>query len=364
MVRALPHLNDIRRDSDRLGDRSGYIALDRNERVSPFGPEIHASLLAQLTPALFSAYPDLGPLYDRLGRVSGLGVEWLCTGAGSDSIIRRAFHAFLEPGDAVVTTQPTYAMYEIYAAMFRANYRTVPYEPDLTLDIDRLLRVIREGAKIVAIANPDQPSGTVLGLGEIERIAAAARDADALMLVDEAYFPFHSETALALVSSFENMLVVRSFSKAYGIAGLRVGFGAAHPNLIAPLQVVRGSGEVNAAGAAVATWLLDNPGVITDFVDNVERGRAVLLDCATRLGMSAPDCRANFQLLRLPEGLSAAAVGEGLKHAGYLVKFGFKHAGLKDCIRVTIDQPSVMEAFCHCLEAVVTAGGINAPSHE
>lgn len=354
MVRPNPHLEGFRRDSDRLGDRSALVCLDRNERVSPFPPEVFAAMVGQLRPEHFTAYPDLDPIYDRLSRATGVAIDGICVGAGSDALIRRAFQAFLKPGDTVVAPDPSYGMYPVYSRMFEAAFRPVPYGDDLTLDLGAFTAAIA-GARLVCLANPDQPTGAVLGLDALRRVARAARDADALLLVDEAYYPFASETAIPLLAEFDNLMVVRTFSKVGGLAGLRVGYALTSPDIARPLHVVRGSGEVNAAGAVMATWLLDHPEVMEDFRRSAEDGRAVLLAAAERLGLGAPASSGNFQLLRLPRGVDPAVVARECERRGTLIKAGFQHPALADCIRVTIDSPEIIGAFLPVLEQALAA---------
>lgn len=353
MVHANRNLETIIRDSDRLGDRSGFVCLDRNERIGTFPDGAFAEMVAEIKPEHFMIYPDLGPLYDRLQAYTGLNADQLCVGAGSDGIIRRTFQAFLQPGDRFISPSPSYAMYGVYAPMFGAEHITVAYREDLSLDVDLLCARIGEGCRMVAVANPDQPIGGVLAMADIKRIISAARDADALCLIDEAYFPFHDESAISLIADFDNLLVTRTFSKVGGLAGLRVGYGAAAPNIIQALHKVRGSGEVNAVGVLAACYLLDHPGVMEQNVKDVAQGRALLLEMAQRLGLQAPDCRANFQMLLLPDGISSKELVEGVKRRGYLIKGAYPHPGLENSIRVTLAAKEIIDPFCKVLEEVV-----------
>lgn len=352
-----PHIAAVTRDSDILGDRSRFICLDRNERVSPLTPAQFADLVARLRPGHLTAYPDLGPLYRRLSELTGLPIDRLSVGAGSDAIIRRAFHAFLRPGDAILTPDPSYAMYAVWARLFQARHLVVPYEADLSLDVERFIAMLAERPRIAVLANPDQPTGSVLPPDQLRRVVAAAHAADVLMLVDEAYYPFWPETAMGLVAEFDNLLVVRSFSKVGGIAGLRLGFGGGHPSIIRPIQTVRGSGEVSVMAALAGEWLLDHPEVSETFRQDAERGRQVLIAAAVRLGLGVVPTQGNFQLLRVPTGVSPATVVTALEQRGYLIKASFSADCIRDCIRVTIDGPEVMGPFIEVLAEVLAAGG-------
>ncbi|MBF0249313.1 MAG: histidinol-phosphate aminotransferase family protein [Alphaproteobacteria bacterium] len=356
MVRANFHIQGIYRDSDVISGREGLICLDRNERVSAFDEGVFRSMLGELSSRMLSTYHDLGPLYERLECYTGLTRDRIALGAGSDAIIRRTFQAFVDAGDRVVAPDPSYRMYEVWAQVFRADYVKVPYGtgPDFRFDIEKLISAVEDGARLCCIANPDQPIGCVLPLDSLRRIASVCQRNDTLLLVDEAYFPFHDETAQPLLGEFDNILVVRTFSKVGGIAGLRVGYGLGAKDVIDALHVVRSPGEVNSVGAVIAGYLLDHTEIMDDFCAAVAEGRKCLLSTARDLGFGVPLCAGNFQLLECPNTISPVSLVAAVKARGYLIKGGFSHSSLRNYVRVTLDGPAVMEAFSKVLRDAVT----------
>jgi len=353
LVESNIHLNKVCRDSDILEDRDKYICLDMNERVSAFCEPNFQDMLKFITPTMFSSYPNVGPLYKKLEKYTGLGTECLCLGAGSDSLIRRAFQAYLSPNDRLVTPEPTYGMYNVWARIFEAAHDILEYSADLTLDIDQFISLIGDDARIVAIANPDQPTGYSVSCEDIKRIAKKTVGSNSLLLVDEAYFPFGSESAKELLADYSHLLIIRSFSKSGGLAGLRVGYAMASPQIIKALHAVRSPGEVNAVGACVAGYLLDNPEIMKQFSSAVRDGRSVLTKAAAKLGFGVPKCEGNFQLLRVPLEISPDELARALKQQNYLIKYGFKHSTLKQCVRVTLDGPEIMDKFVKTLSSTV-----------
>jgi len=343
---------EIARDTDILPEQENIVCLDRNERISVFEDLEFQSMLGKFSPSLFSSYPKLGSLYQRLQQTLDLPIESITVGAGSDGIIRRAFHAFLSPNDIVVALQPTYGMYEVWAKIFQADFQTINYREasgKFYFDLDELISRIACGAKICCIANPDQPTGHALDQKTLRQIATACTEHNALLLIDEAYYPFYPATAKSLVHDFDNILIIRTFSKAGGIAGLRVGYAFGVPALISALNIVRGPGEVNAAGAAIASHLLDNPHIMTNFCANAEKGRDILIRTSNDLGFFSPICHGNFQLLKCPTNIKPTDIIDELIARGFAIKDVSSHQCLKGYVRVTLDHPKIMNIFCKAL---------------
>ena len=347
------HLLAIRRTSERHQGRRAFICLDRNERVSPIAEPAFRDMLAHLTVQDLMSYPDAGPFVSRLADELGLPEDHIAETAGSDAAIRRLFMAYLRPGRTVITLNPSYAMYEIYTRIFQGVIKRIEYLDDRRCDVDALLAAIEPGVGIVIFAHPDQPSGTVISVADVRRIAGKSAAVGALCAVDEAYHPFHSVTAVPLVRELDNLVVTRSFSKYPGCAGMRLGYAVAKPALIQGLMAVRGGHEVSALSLACGCSLLDHPEIADEFRVAVERGRELLLAGAGRLGLQPLPCQGNFQLLRCVGGLDPQAVADGLERHGYLVKAGFDHPSLKGCIRISLNGPDVMQPFIVALDRVV-----------
>jgi histidinol-phosphate aminotransferase len=348
-----PHLLAIHRVDDAMGERAAFVRLDRNERVTPFPEATVRAMLSAVTPETLCAYPDPSPLYERLSRDLGVPVDHLYLTPGSDAAIRMVFQTYVRPGDRVVMPDPTYAMYPIYTRMFQAVPDLVAYDRDRRLDLDRFTSRLGQGARLVALPNPDQPTGAVVSLAQLRALASAAAAVGALVIVDEAYFPFHPITAMPLVRELDNLVVTRTFSKVGGLAGLRVGYLAASPAIVDALRRVRGAHEVNSVAITLGCYVLDHGEIGEEFRRDIEAGRRVLCEGANRLGLEAPSCPTNFQLVRFPGAATTDPLVDGLRQRGYLVKGGFTAPAVQDCIRVTLGDADVMTGFVKALEAVV-----------
>src|SRR5712691_8755857 len=244
-IRPREHLTTIRRTSERHEGRSGFVCLDRNERVSAIPEPLFRDMLARLTVQDLMSYPDAGPFVARLAKQLGLPEDHIAETAGSDAAIRRLFMAYLRPGNTVITLNPSYAMYEIYTRIFQGALRRIDYRDDRTCDVEAFIAAIDASVGIVVVAHPDQPVGTAIAVSDIRRIIVRAAEVGAICAIDEAYHPFYPATVMPLVAEFENLVVTRSFSKYPGCAGLRLGCAIAKPALINGLMAVRGGNEIS-----------------------------------------------------------------------------------------------------------------------
>jgi histidinol-phosphate aminotransferase len=347
------HLVAIERASERHLGRDGFIMLDRNERASPIPEAEFRAMLASITPSDVLAYPDAGPFVLRVAAHVGLPEDHVAELAGSDAGIRRLFMAYLRPGDTVVTLNPAYAMYALYTRIFQGNLRRIEYDSERRCDVAALLAAITLGVRIVILAHPDQPSGTAVPAAELRAVVAKAASVGALCIVDEAYHPFYAVTAASWIREFDNLVVLRSFSKYPGCAGLRLGYALAQPALIQGLMAVRGGNEVSGVSLKLGCYLLDHPEIAEDFRRAVEAGKRVLTDGVRRLGLELLPCVTNFQLLRCAKHDDAIAIADALRRRHFLVKADFDHPALRNCMRVTLNGPDVMMPFVAALAEAV-----------
>ena len=273
-----PGVSAIERLPEGGNERRGSVPLDRNERLSPLPDSVVEELRAGISSELLTEYPVLDAAYADLGRTLGLPRERLLLTPGSDAAFKALYHCYVRPGDRVVMLDPSYAMYAVYARMFEASAVTVPVREDLSVDPELLLDEIAPGTRLVLLASPNQPTGTVLGEETLRAVCERAAAAGALVLVDEAYFPFSGRTLLPFAGGLPNLVVTRTFSKAWGLAGARVGFASAHPEVIRTLFKVRSVYDVTALSAHCLRVMLAHPEVSADYVAEVDAGRHLLAE--------------------------------------------------------------------------------------
>jgi histidinol-phosphate aminotransferase len=305
---------------------------------------------------LLTKYPVADRLYAALAESLTLDTSQLLLTPGSDAAVKALFHTYVEEGDGVVTLDPSYAMYGVYAEMFDAEIVKVPFLTLDGIDVSRVIDAIEPGIKLVVFANPNQPTGTLIAEDDLREIAGRALEVDALVAVDEAYFPFSGATILASIAELPNLAVLRSFSKAAGLAGLRIGYVAADARLIDDLFKVRSVHDVNAFAMACALELLAHPAVIDDYVESVRAGLLVLTGRARELGLPVAPSYANFALVEVAPRCDPAELVTRLRERGYLVRGPFSAPPLESYVRVTLGPPELMSAFCDALADALSDG--------
>ena len=352
-----PSLDGVQRLREGGRERHGYLGLDRNERLGALPPEVLDEIRQELTGELLTSYPMLEDVYDELAADLGMSRSKLLLTPGSDAAVRAIHQCYLSPGDATVALSPSYAMYAVYAAMFGGRHVGVPFGPDLRVDPDALLDAIRPGVRLVLLAEPNQPTGTTLGVDVLRAVLDRATEIGALAVVDEAYFPFSGSTVLPWVADRPNLAVTRTFSKAWGLAGVRIGFVAGAEEVVRTLYKVRSAYDVNAVAAQAARVLLRRPEVAAGYAREVAAGRKALESRVCALGLEPLPSTTNFMLVRVAGRIAPAALVERLHDRRVIVKGPFSQPGLADCIRVTLGPPELMERFADTLAEALDAPG-------
>jgi histidinol-phosphate aminotransferase len=342
--------------------------LDKNENADPQLAELTtrvvADVVTRLDPKALSTYPESGRFYLKLAKHLNVGADRLLLAAGSDGVIRSVFEAFISPGDRVLHSSPTFAMYPVYGRMYGANTSTLDYQsgaagPLLTVDAV-LSGIARVRPKLVCLPNPDSPTGTVFEAAALRRIIEAAGDVGALILVDEAYHPFCEITAAPWVDEYEHLVVARTFAKAWGLAGMRIGYAIAAPSCALLLHKVRPLYEVNTLAVAVMERMLDHSEEVRKSVQRLNDGRDRMLAAMESLGFRTVHAQGNF--MHVAFGDAALAVHAALKDK-VLYRLDHREACLKGFTRFTATTAEGFEPLIKTIEAVVARMNTKQKSH-
>jgi histidinol-phosphate aminotransferase len=333
-------------EQPRPGQR--LIKLNTNENPYPPSPRVRRAILKAAAGDGLRLYPrpfadDFVAAAARLYRIPR---QMILAGNGSDELLAMLFRAVLNPGDTVAYPSPTYTLYDTLAAVAEARVAPITYGRDFELPFDDLARA---SAPLTIVCNPNAPSGTQTPTATLARLARLLQPR--LLVVDEAYVDFAGHNALALVRSCENVVVLRSLSKSFSLAGMRLGLCFARPPVIEGLLKVKDSYNLSkvaqAAGAAAledAAWAMRN-------VDRVRATRHATEETLRAIGFEVQTSSANFVLARLP-GVDLAGVVAALRRRGILVRY-FATPLLFDAIRITIGKPAAMKALLKELKPLV-----------
>jgi histidinol-phosphate aminotransferase len=270
----------------------------------------------------------------------------ILAGNGSDELLSMLFRAALGPSDSVAYPLPTYSLYDTLASIQEAHVVAVPLGPDFTIPLEQLGR---ERAHLTIVCSPNSPCGTLPPGRELETLARALDGR--LLAIDEAYVDFADSNALHLVKRHPNVVVLRSLSKSFSLAGMRLGLCFAQPPVIDALLKVKDSYNLNRAAIAAGAQALEDAAWMRHNVERVKRTRTLTEACLRKMGFEVPPSSANFVLARLA-GHDMGPVAAALRRRGILVRH-FPTSVFRDAIRISIGTPTEMAALFKALEPLV-----------
>ena len=313
-----------------LGCRDA-LRLDFNENTLACSPKVR-EVLAGISAGNLTRYPEREPIEAIVAAHLGLAAPQVALTNGVDEAIHVLFETFLEACDELLLPVPTYTMYEVYASATDAHVVKVQAADDLQFPFERLVAAITPHTKIIAIANPNSPSGSVATRAQILEIARRAPHA--LVLVDEAYFHFYGETVADLIGTIPNLIVARTFSKAYGLAGLRLGLLAGPAELMRWVRRVLSPYSVNSLALACLPPALEDTVYLDWYVGEVIAARSEFEGVLDTAGVRRWPSQANFVLVEI--GARHAEFTRRMRKAGVLVRDRSSDPGCDGRVRITI----------------------------
>jgi histidinol-phosphate aminotransferase len=331
-----------------LAARRG-LRLDFNESTIGCSPRV-LERLRSLDAETLARYPEREPLERAVADFLGLDATQVLLTNGMDEGIHLLCAAYLEPGDEAIIVVPTFAMYSIFARVEDARIVPVFACKDFAFPLETVLSRITSRTRLIAMANPNNPTGMAVDSDVLLKVARAAPHAS--VLVDEAYFEFHGKTLLHAMARPANLFVGRTFSKAYGLAGLRIGILAGDANQIAMVRRVASPYNVNAVALAVLPEALQDQPYVKRYVAEVQRGRHRLQQELASLRLRYWPSQANFVLVRV--GSDYARFMQALRARGILVRDRNYDPGCEGCVRLTVGAEEHMQILIAALHEVVS----------
>jgi histidinol-phosphate aminotransferase len=333
-------------EQPKPGER--IIKLNTNENPYPPSPRV-IDAIRQIDGDALRRYPS--PMADEFravaARVHGVSPASVLAGNGSDDILQIALRSFCGPGDVLVCPDPTYSLYPVLAELADVRLMPVRWRGDWQLPIDAM---VAAQPSAIFFANPNSPSGTMVPLADI---AALATRSEALVLVDEAYVDFADGDCLSLLEHHQNVLITRTLSKGYSLAGLRFGYALGDPAVIAQMAKVKDSYNCDAVGIAAACAALDDQEYARANWQTIRGERARMSGELARRRFTVIPSQGNFVLAATPGGANAGRLYAALKSRGVLVRF-FDTPALHDKLRISIGAAEHNDVLLSALDAALT----------
>ncbi len=307
------------------------LRLDFNENTLAPSPRVLARL-RELTAEGLTVYPEREPVERIVAASLGIGSDQLILTNGVDEAIHLVACAFLDEGDEALICTPTFFMYDVSISMMTAKLVRVQTDDSLAFPFERFLAAITPRTKLIIVASPNNPTGSVVSRAHLLAIAAAAPHA--VLMVDEAYFHFFGETVLADIATVPNLIVARTFSKAYGLASLRIGMLAADPRLIGFLRKVSSPYNVNGVALAVLPEAIADTAYLDWYALQVHAGRERIMDALRELHVRTWPSAANFVLMDIgPRHQQFCSV---MRTHGVLLRDRSSDPGCEGYVRITV----------------------------
>jgi histidinol-phosphate aminotransferase len=328
--------------------------LNQNECPYDFPPELKQAVLERAAAAPWQRYPEFVPtgLVERLAAHYGWIPDGVVAGNGSNELIQATLAVVLASGDAVVAPSPTFSLYRLLTGVLGGRYVPVPLSQQLEFDVDRIVEAaVKERARVVVLNSPNNPTGSVLAEGAVERILA---ETGALVVCDEAYQDFGGPTAIPLLRRTSRVVVLRTFSKAMGMAGLRFGLALAHPAVAGELAKGKLPYNVNLITLAAAEVALDNAELLGARTRAIAETRDRFLPRLAAIpGIDVFPTAANFVLIRCRARPAGEVFRRLHEEHGILVRDVSGSVELAECLRISIGTEEDMDAVLDGLSRIL-----------
>lgn len=347
------YINENIEDLFRIFDqnsRDGYLRMDLNENPVGLSQEFIDEVLSKVTPEFVAKYPEQLEFTRKLAKFIGVEVENICLVNGSAEGIRYAIQAYSRPGGKVLSVTPSYAMYDVYCEMYGRESVHVHYDEKLNMHVDELIDAINDDIDLVIVLNPNNPVGDVYSYEEMDKIVEACKKHECTLLIDEAYFYFYPNSFLKYALENDHVLVTRTFSKVFSLAGARLGYVVGRPREVEIVQKLCTPHNVNSFGILFAESIIEKEGMLEELVEKQVMGKQHLIDTLEDKGYIVNAKEGNFIFIK-PKNRDASEIVDLMKkEKKILIKVYKDIPDLGDCLRVSTGEIEVMDKFIEALE--------------
>lgn len=348
-------IKNLERIRDDPVCRSGMFRMDRNERTWPHSEVILNEIRARINSETLTNYTEMDEVYQRLARHLEVSCNQLYFHSGSDLVIKSIFETYVEPGDKVLLQNPSYAMYGVYGRMYGAELCEQDYDSNLHFDIEKYCEKIEQiSPKMVVLENPSGYIGNGHSHEQVQRVIETAYCNNVLIVVDEAYIDYRPDSCVQdLIPKYDNLIIVRTFSKAWGLAGMRAGYALSNPLLISEIFQVMPMHELTSATAKIVSILLNHSGELKPYIEEVLEVREYFQHELENLKIRYVESDTHFVTVCLGECFDADDFREQAHKKGYFVRRPFGQDFLKDWVRIGLLPMADMQNFVEFMKVYI-----------
>jgi|LSQX01.3.fsa_nt_gb histidinol-phosphate aminotransferase len=342
-----PKVENLYRIFDQ-NERKDYLRLDLNENPSGLPQEFITEILEGITPQFVAQYPETLHFTEVLADYLNTDIGHLCLVNGSAEGIRYIIQAFTSPEGRIVGVVPSYVMFQVYSEMYGRHFVKVPYNENLSMDIDNIITEMTDDTQLLILLNPNNPMGNVYSDEEFERILDVAREKQINVLVDEAYHYFYPRTFIKYALNGEHVFITRTFSKLFSMAGCRLGYVVGWPEGVKMVQKMCTPHNTNAFAMRFAEAILTKTGMLDSLINNFVEGRRFLVSWLDEHNYAHKGEAGNFIFIK--PRTDAQTIVDRMKSEKKILIKSYPNVGeFGNCLRVSIGEKKHMQQFVEAL---------------
>lgn len=329
-------------------ERKDYLRLDLNENPGGLPADFIKRVLQDITPQFVAQYPETLHFTEVLAKFLGTDIQHLCLVNGSAEGIRYIIQAFTSVKGRIVGVVPSYFMFQVYSEMYDRTFVKIPYDDDLNMDVDNIIKEMTNDTQLLILLNPNNPMGNTYTDEEFERIFQVAQKKQINILIDEAYHYFYPKTFIKYALNKEHVFVTRTFSKLFSLAGCRLGYVVGWPDGVKMVQKLCTPHNTNAFAMKFAEAIITTPGILDNLIAKFNEGRRYLIEFLDNHGYEHKGDAGNFLFIK-PKTNAQNIVDRMKTEKKILIKTYANVGRFGDCLRVSIGEKKFMQQFTDAL---------------
>ena len=333
------NISQARRIDDKGEDRTGFIRMDRNEKIDPFNKSIYTRIFKKINRHNLLMYPDQRLLYKKLSKFLKINKTKILLTSGSDSAIKFIFETYTKKKDKVAYFWPTYGMIDFYTSLYGCKSKKINYDNNLNLNLNELVKTCKDKIKVLFVTNPNQPTGTILEDLTLRKIINLSKRYKFLLVFDEAYIEFSSKKSLVhLIKKHKNIIVTRTFSKAFGLAGARIGYLVSNEKNIINLMKVKPYADINILAIKSAEVVLDNLKILGKNLQEIKKSKKIIEKFCEKRKLKFINTETNFVHIKFKNFSECKKIFLFLKSKKIIVRINGNGlpATIRNCLRFSL----------------------------